>query len=201
MEVLDISVANVALPHIAGDLSVSQDESTWVLTSYLITNAIVMPITGWLAGRFGRKRLFLSCVVAFTVVSLLCGLAPSLPALILLRALQGAAGGGLQPTGQAILNDAFPAEQRGMATAVYAVAVVVAPAVGPMLGGWIADNLDWRWVFLINVPVGAVLVFLIGSLVRTPREEAPKAGGRVDWQGFALVSICPGCPPVVLHRG
>jgi DHA2 family multidrug resistance protein len=201
MEVLDISVANVALPHIAGDLSVSQDESTWVLTSYLITNAIVMPITGWLAGRFGRKRLFLICIVTFTGVSLLCGLAPSLPILILLRAFQGAAGGGLQPTGQAILNDAFPAEQRGMATAVYAVAVVIAPAVGPALGGWISDNFDWRWVFLINVPVGVALAFLIGSLVRTPREDAPKAGGKVDWQGFALVAIALGCLQIVLDRG
>jgi MFS transporter, DHA2 family, multidrug resistance protein len=201
MEILDISVANVALPHIAGDLSVSQDESTWVLTSYLITNAIVMPITGWLAGRFGRKRLFLSCIVTFTIVSLLCGLALSLPMLIALRALQGAAGGGLQPTGQAILNDAFPAEQRGMATAVYAVAAVVAPAVGPALGGWITDNFDWRWVFLINVPVGIALVLLIGSLVRTPREEAPKTRGKVDWLGFAFVAVSLGCLQVVLDRG
>src|SRR5690242_7083688 len=143
-----------------------------------------MPITGWLAGRFGRKRLFLRCIAAFTLVSLLCGLAPSLSVLVVLRALQGAAGGGLQPTGQAILNDAFPSEQQGMATAVYGVAAVVAPAIGPSLGGWITDNYDWRWVFLINVPVGAALLFLIGTLVRTPNEapSGPRSG--VDWAGF-----------------
>jgi MFS transporter, DHA2 family, multidrug resistance protein len=201
MEILDISVANVALPHIAGDLSASQDESTWVLTSYLVTNAIVMPITGWLAGRFGRKRLFLTCITAFAVVSLLCGLAISLPMLVMLRALQGAAGGGLQPTGQAILNDAFPPEKRGMATAVYGVAAVVAPAVGPALGGWITDNYEWRWVFLINVPVGALLVFLIGWLVKTPQEESPRKGGRVDWLGFGFVAISLGCLQVVLDGG
>ncbi|HXS20685.1 MAG TPA: DHA2 family efflux MFS transporter permease subunit [Steroidobacteraceae bacterium] len=201
MEILDISVANVALPHIAGDLSVSQDESTWVLTSYLVANAIVMPITGWLAGRFGRKRLFLSCIAAFTIVSLLCGLAPSLAVLVVLRALQGAAGGGLQPTGQAILNDAFPPEKQGMATAVYGVAAVVAPAIGPSIGGWITDNYEWRWVFLINVPVGALLLFLIGTLVRTP-DEAPSAPhSRVDWPGFWFVAAALGCLQVALDRG
>lgn len=201
MEILDISVANVALPHIAGDLSVSRDESTWVLTSYLVANAIIMPITGWLAARFGRKRLFLSCIAAFTVVSLLCGLAPTLPVLVILRALQGAAGGGLQPTGQAILNDAFPPEKRSMATAVYGVAAVVAPAIGPCVGGWIADNYDWRWVFLINVPVGVTLLFLIGTLVRTP-DEAPSApGSRVDWPGFWFVAASLGCLQIALDRG
>lgn len=201
MEILDISVANVALPHIAGDLSVSRDESTWILTSYLVANAIVMPITGWLAGRFGRKRLFLSCIAAFTIVSLLCGLAPSLSVLVILRTLQGAAGGGLQPTGQAILNDAFPAEQQGMATAVYGIAAVVAPAIGPSLGGWITDNYDWRWVFLINVPVGAVLLFLIGTLVKTPNEAASAQRGGVDWTGFWLVAASLGCLQVALDRG
>jgi DHA2 family multidrug resistance protein len=201
MEILDISVANVALPHIAGDLSVSRDESTWILTSYLVANAIVMPITGWLAGRFGRKRLFLTCIAAFTVVSLLCGLAPSLSVLVILRALQGAAGGGLQPTGQAILNDAFPAEQQGMATAVYGVAVVFAPAIGPSLGGWITDNYDWRWVFLINVPVGMALLFLIGVLVKTPNEAASAPRSGVDWGGFWLVAASLGCLQVALDRG
>lgn len=201
MEILDISVANVALPHIAGDLSVSRDESTWVLTSYLVTNAIVMPITGWLSARFGRRRLFLSCIAAFTVVSLLCGLAPSLPVLVILRALQGAAGGGLQPTGQAILNDAFAAEQQGMATAVYGVAAVVAPAIGPSVGGWIADNYDWRWVFLINVPVGLILLFLIGVLVRTPDEAAGGQHNRVDWPGFWFIAASLGCLQVALDRG
>jgi MFS transporter, DHA2 family, multidrug resistance protein len=201
MEILDISVANVALPHIAGDLSASRDESTWVLTSYLVANAIIMPITGWLAGRFGRKRLFLGCIAAFTVISLLCGLAPNLPALVVLRALQGAAGGGLQPTGQAILNDAFPAEQQGMATAVYGVAAVVAPAIGPSIGGWITDNYEWRWVFLINVPVGAILLFLIGTMVRTPNEAPGTQRSRVDWPGFWFVAASLGCLQVALDRG
>ncbi|HEX5207390.1 MAG TPA: DHA2 family efflux MFS transporter permease subunit [Steroidobacteraceae bacterium] len=201
MEVLDISVANVALPHIAGDLSVSRDESTWILTSYLVANAIIMPITGWLAARFGRKRLFLTCIAAFTIVSLLCGLAPSLPALVILRALQGAAGGGLQPTGQAILNDAFPREKQGMATAVYGVAVVMAPAIGPSLGGWITDNYDWRWVFLINVPVGALLLFLIGALVKTPNEAPSAQRSGVDWTGFWLVAASLGCLQIALDRG
>ena len=203
MEILDISVANVALPHIAGDLSASQDESTWTLTSYLVTNAVVMPVSGWLAARFGRKRFFLTCIASFTVASLLCGLAPSLAVLVILRAIQGAAGGGLQPTGQAILTDAFPPEQRGIATAIYGVAAVVAPAIGPSIGGWITDNYEWRWVFLINVPVGAVLVFLIGFLVRTPNEapstQAARAG--VDWAGFGFIALSLGCLQIVLDRG
>lgn len=203
MEILDISVANVALPHIAGDLSSSQDEATWTLTSYLVTNAMVMPISGWLAGRFGRKRFFLTCIASFAVTSLLCGLAPSLAVLVVLRAIQGAAGGGLQPTGQAILNDAFPPEKRSMATAVYAIAAVVAPAIGPSIGGWITDNYEWRWVFLINVPVGAALVFLIGFLVHTPNEGVDKkaAHSKVDGLGFMFVALSLGCLQVVLDRG
>jgi DHA2 family multidrug resistance protein len=203
MEILDISVANVALPHIAGDLSASQDESTWTLTSYLVTNAVVMPISGWLAARFGRKRFFLTCIASFTIASLFCGLAPNLATLVVLRAIQGAAGGGLQPTGQAILTDAFPPEQRGIATAVYGVAAVLAPAIGPSIGGWITDNYDWRWVFLINVPVGAILIFLIGFLVRTPNEEASgqAAHARVDWGGFGFIALSLGCLQIVLDRG
>jgi DHA2 family multidrug resistance protein len=201
MEVLDISVANVALPHIAGDLSASQDESTWTLTSYLVTNAIVMPISGWLAERFGRKRFFVTCIAGFTLSSLLCGLAINLGMLVVLRAIQGAAGGGLQPTGQAILTDAFPASQRGMATAIYGMAVVFAPAIGPSIGGWITDTYQWRWVFLINVPVGAALVFLIGFLLHTPNEE-PKGGGRrMDWIGLGLITLSLGCLQIVLDRG
>jgi DHA2 family multidrug resistance protein len=201
MEVLDISVANVALPHIAGDLSASQDEATWTLTSYLVTNAIVMPISGWLSEKFGRKRFFLTCISAFTVSSFLCGLSPNLGMLVILRAIQGAAGGGLQPTGQAILTDAFPASQRGMAMAIYGMAVVFAPAIGPSIGGWITDTYQWRWVFLINVPVGAALVFLIAFLVHTPNEDAKNDSSRMDWVGLGLIALALGCLQVVLDRG
>jgi DHA2 family multidrug resistance protein len=201
MEVLDISVANVALPHIAGDLSASQDESTWTLTSYLVTNAIVMPISGWLSERFGRKRFFLTCIAGFTIASFLCGLSVDLGMLVVLRAIQGAAGGGLQPTGQAILTDAFPPEKRGMATAIYAMAVVFAPAIGPTIGGWITDTYEWRWVFFINVPVGAALIFLIGFLLHTPGEDAKPNGSKMDWLGLGLISLGLGCLQVVLDRG
>jgi DHA2 family multidrug resistance protein len=201
MEVLDISVANVALPHIAGDLSASQDESTWTLTSYLVTNAIVMPISGWLSERFGRKRFFLTCIAGFTLASLLCGLSVNLAMLVVLRAIQGAAGGGLQPTGQAILTDAFPPEKRGMATAIYGMAVVFAPAIGPSIGGWITDTYEWRWVFLINVPVGAALIFLIGFLLHTPDEDAKANNNKMDWMGLGLIALALGCLQVVLDRG
>jgi MFS transporter, DHA2 family, multidrug resistance protein len=203
MEILDISVANVALPHIAGDLSVSQDESTWILTSYLVTNATVMPVSGWLSGRFGRKRFFLTCIIGFSIASLACGLAPSLGALVVLRALQGAAGGGLQPSGQAILTDSFPPEQRSIAISIYGVAAIVAPAIGPTIGGWITDNYEWRWVFLMNVPIGIILALLLAFLVRTPHEEPdPATASRsVDWAGFALVALALGCLQVVLDRG
>jgi MFS transporter, DHA2 family, multidrug resistance protein len=202
MEIMDISIANVALPHIAGALSSSQNESTWVLTSYLVTNAIVMPISGWLANNFGRKRLFLTCITGFTVASLLCGFAPSLASLIVLRALQGAAGGGLQPVGQAILSDSFPAEKRGMASAIYGIAAVVAPTVGPTLGGWITDSYNWRWIFLINVPVGIALILLVQALIRDPG-PAPARGRRlsVDWLGFGFIALSLGCLQVVLDRG
>jgi DHA2 family multidrug resistance protein len=202
MEIMDISIANVALPHIAGSLSSSQDESTWVLTSYLVTNAIIMPISGWLANTFGRKRLFLTAIAGFTVTSLLCGLAPNLPTLILLRALQGAAGGGLQPVGQAILNDSFPIEKRGMASAIYGIAAVVAPVIGPTLGGWITDSYEWRWIFLINVPVGIVLVLLVQAVVKERGVAARPRGPRsVDWLGFSFIGLSLGCLQVVLDRG
>ena len=202
MEIMDISIANVSLPHIAGDLSSSQNESTWVLTSYLVTNAIVMPISGWLSNTFGRKRFFLVCIIGFTIASLLCGLAPNLGSLIVLRALQGAAGGGLQPSGQAILADSFPPEKRGMASAVYGIAAVVAPTVGPTLGGWITDNYEWRWIFLINVPVGIALVFLVMGLIHekpVARPQGPRSS--VDWMGFGLVGLSLGCLQIVLDRG
>ncbi|HEX4173403.1 MAG TPA: DHA2 family efflux MFS transporter permease subunit, partial [Acetobacteraceae bacterium] len=202
MEIMDISIANVSLPHIAGDLSSSQNESTWVLTSYLVTNAIVMPISGWLSNRFGRKRFFLTCIIGFTIASLLCGLAPNLASLIALRALQGAAGGGLQPSGQAILADSFPPEKRGMASAVYGIAAVVAPTVGPTLGGWITDNYEWRWIFLINVPVGIALVFLVMALIKEPPAASNRTkGSSVDWFGFGLIGMSLGCLQIVMDRG
>src|SRR5450631_1043785 len=168
MEVLDTSIANVALPHIAGSLSAGTDESTWVLTSYLVSNAIVLPLSGWISSIIGRKRFYMSCVAIFTVSSFLCGLAPNLGMLIFFRILQGAGGGGLQPSEQAILADTFPAAKRGMAFAVYGLAVVLAPAIGPTLGGWITDNFNWRWIFFINIPVGIVSLLLTNMLVKDP---------------------------------
>jgi DHA2 family multidrug resistance protein len=202
MEIMDISIANVSLPHIAGDLSSSQNESTWVLTSYLVTNAVVMPISGWLSDRFGRKRFFLTCIVGFTIVSFLCGLAPNLASLIALRALQGAAGGGLQPSGMAILTDSFPPEKRGMASAIYGIPAVIAPTVGPTLGGWITDNYEWRWIFLINVPVGIALVFLVIALIKEPVRKTNSAKrSSIDWIGFGLIGLSLGCLQIVLDRG
>ena len=202
MEIMDISIANVSLPHIAGSLSSSQDESTWVLTSYLVTNAAVMPISGWLSARFGRKAFFLVCISGFTVASLLCGLAPSLAALVALRAVQGAFGGGLQPMGQAILTDSFPPERRGMATAIYGIAAVVAPTIGPTLGGWITDSYNWRWIFLINVPVGVAVFGLVSVLIheQAPRRDSSKQSP-MDWTGFGFVALSLGCLQVVLDRG
>ena len=203
MEVMDISIANVSLPHIAGDLSSSQDESTWVLTSYLVTNAVVMPISGWLSNTFGRKRFFLACIAGFTASSLLCGLAPNLATLILLRAIQGATGGGLQPAGQAILADSFPPEKRGMATAIYGIATVFAPTIGPTLGGWITDNYNWRWIFLINVPVGITLFFLVTALIQEKGAAVVNKAKNfsVDWFGFGFIALSLGCLQVVMDRG
>src|SRR6202048_404927 len=165
MEVLDTSIANVALPHIAGGLSAGSDESTWVLTSYLVSNAIVLPLSGWFSSLIGRKRFYMSCVALFTISSFLCGLAPSLGMLIFFRVLQGAGGGGLQPSEQAILADTFAPAKRGMAFAVYGMAVVLAPAIGPTLGGWITDNFNWRWIFYINIPVGIISLLLTNRLI------------------------------------
>src|SRR5258707_4270973 len=168
MEVLDTSIANVALPHIAGNLSAGADESTWVLTSYLGSNAIVLPLSGWFSGLIGRKNFYMACVALFTVSSFLCGLAPSLGVLVIFRILQGVGGGGLQASEQAILNDTFTVEKRGMAFAVYGIAVVVAPTIGPWLGGWITDNFSWRWIFYINVPVGIISLLLTNVLISDP---------------------------------
>jgi DHA2 family multidrug resistance protein len=203
MEVLDTSIANVSLPHIAGNLSVSADESTWVLTSYLVSNAVVLPISGWLSSRFGRKRFYMTCVALFTVSSFLCGMAPSLGALIFFRVLQGIGGGGLGPSEQAILVDTFPPAKRGMAMAVYGMAVVLAPAIGPTLGGFITDNFDWRWVFFINVPVGVASLFLSNRFVTDPPHlhTAKDRAGAIDWTGLGLIAVGLGCLEVVLDKG
>ena len=204
MEVLDTSIANVALPHIAGNLSAGADESTWVLTSYLVSNAIVLPLSGWLSGLIGRKRFYMSCVALFTVSSFLCGLAPSLGVLVLFRILQGIGGGGLQPSEQAILNDTFAVEKRGMAFAVYGVAVVVAPTIGPWLGGWITDNFSWRWIFYINVPVGIISLVLTWILISDPpymKRQKLRTGFRIDYIGIGLISLGLGSMQIILDKG
>ncbi|HEU0196459.1 MAG TPA: DHA2 family efflux MFS transporter permease subunit [Nevskiaceae bacterium] len=205
MEMLDISIANVSLPHIAGDLSADTDEASWVLTSYLVTNAIVMPITGWLSNTFGRKRVYLTCIAGFTLCSFLSGLAPNLTTLVILRALQGATGGGLQPSAQAIMTDAFPPSKQGMAMAIYGIAVVFAPAIAPTLGGWITDNFSWRWIFLINVPVGVLVFALTTAMIRDPAAMRKATHGprklHFDGIGFGLVALSLGCLQMVLDRG
>src|SRR5271170_4116703 len=203
MEVLDTSIANVALPHIAGSLGASQEEATWVLTSYLVASAIILPISGWLSNRIGRKRFYMSCVVMFTVCSLLCGIAPTLPFLIIARILQGLGGGGLAPSEQAILTDTFPVERRGQAFAVYGMAVVAAPAIGPTLGGWITDNFNWHWIFFINIPVGLLSLFFTSRLVEDPPwlREKKGAGIKIDYIGLSLLVIGIACFQFVLDKG
>ena len=207
MEVLDTSIANVALPHIAGGLSASIDEATWILTSYLVSNAIVLPASAWASTVLGRKRFYMSCVALFTISSALCGLAPSLSALILFRIMQGAGGGGLQPSEQGILADTFPPERRGMAFAVYGMAVVLAPAIGPTLGGWITDNYNWRWIFYINVPVGLLSLFLTHRMIEDPphlkeaRRRAFSEGLRIDYVGLMLLVLTFGPFQVMLDKG
>lgn len=207
MEVLDTSIANVALPHIAGALSASVDESTWVLTSYLVSNAIVLPMSAWLSTRIGRKRFYMSCVALFTVSSFLCGIAPTLGTLILFRVLQGAGGGGLQPSEQSILADTFSPAQRGMAFAIYGMAVVLAPAIGPTLGGWITDNYEWRWIFFINIPVGIVSLILTHRMIQDPphlireQQRVRRQGMRIDFIGLALLALAFGPLQVVLDKG
>ena len=205
MEVLDTSIANVALPHIAGSVGASLDESTWVLTSYLVASAVVLPISGWLQNRFGRKRFYMTCVVIFTLCSLLCGIAPTLPILIFARILQGLGGGGLAPSEQAILADTFPPEKRGQAFALYGMAVVFAPAIGPTLGGWITDNFNWHWIFFINLPVGLLSLYLSNRVVEDPphliaRKEASKHL-KVDFPGLALVGLGVGLLEFTLDKG
>ncbi len=205
MEVLDTSIANVALPHIAGSLGASSNEATWVLTSYLVASAIVLPISGWLQNRFGRKRFYMTSVALFTASSMLCGFAPSLPLLILARILQGAGGGGLAPSEQAILADTFPVAKRGQAFAVYGMAVVVAPAIGPTLGGWITDNYNWHWIFFINLPIGLISLFLTTRMVEDPPylQERRKTSRveSVDFIGLVTVAAGVGSLEFVFDKG
>ena len=203
MEVLDTSIANVSLPHIAGGLSAGVDESTWILTSYLVSNAIILPMSGWFSNLIGRKRFYMSCVAVFTISSFLCGLAPNLGALIVFRVLQGLGGGGLQPSEQAILADTFPPAKRGMAFAIYGMAVVVAPAIGPTLGGFITDNYSWRWIFYINVPIGIISLLLTSRLISDPPHlnEARKRSFSIDYIGLGLLALGLGALQVVLDKG
>jgi MFS transporter, DHA2 family, multidrug resistance protein len=203
MEVLDTSIANVALPYMAGSLGASTDQSTWVLTSYLVSNAVVLPISGWLASVLGRKRFFMGCLVIFTLSSLLCGIAPSLGAIILFRILQGAGGGGLQPMAQAILADTFPPEKRGLAFALYGVTAVIAPTIGPTLGGWITDNYTWRWIFFINLPVGILALLLVYRLVEDPpwAKSVQGALGKIDYIGVSLLILGIAALQVMLDKG
>jgi DHA2 family multidrug resistance protein len=207
MEVMDTSIANVSLRHIAGSLSAGQSESTWVLTSYLVSNAIILPISGWLASVMGRKRFYMTCVATFTISSFLCGIAPSLPWLLFFRVLQGAGGGGLAPSEQSILADTFPERLRGQAFALYGMAVVLAPAIGPSLGGWITDNYNWRWIFFINVPVGILSLFLTYSIVQdsaAAKKETKsiwRGGLKIDYMGFGLVALGLGCLQIILDKG
>ncbi len=207
MEVLDTSIANVALPYISGGLSVGRSQATWVLTSYLVANAIVLPLSGWLIGLIGRKRFYMTCVFLFTVSSALCGAAPNIEMLIFFRILQGIGGGGLQPSEQGILIDTFPANLRGMAMALYGVAVVVAPILGPVLGGYISDNYSWRWIFYINIPIGVLSLFLTHLIVQDPpgmeeeRKQAWKKGLSIDYIGLGLVSLGLGSLEVLYAKG
>ena len=203
MEVLDTSIANVALPHIAGNLGATPDESTWVQTSYLVSNAIILPMSGWLSTRIGRKRFYMMCVVMFTLSSMLCGLATTLPMLVLFRVMQGLGGGGLGPSEQAILADTFTPEQRNMGFAIYGMAIVVAPAIGPTLGGWITDNYSWHWIFFINVPIGIISLLLTQRVVHDPPHvlEARKRTGSTDYFGIATIVIGVGLLQYVLDKG
>lgn len=203
MEVLDTSVANVSLPHIAGNLSATIDESTWVLTSYLVSNAIVLPLSGWFSTLFGRKRFYMFCVGLFTISSFLCGLAPSLGLLVFFRVLQGAGGGALQPVSQAILVESFPREKQGMAMAFYGMGVVLAPVIGPTLGGWITDNYSWRWIFLINIPVGILSLVLTRALIFDPVYLVRRAWNKmkVDYVGLGFLAVGLGFLQVMLDKG
>ncbi len=203
MEILDTSIANVALPHISGSLGASIDQGTWVLTTYLVANAIVLPISGWITSIVGRKRFFLICIGLFTASSVLCGLAPSLPILLMARSFQGVGGGGLQPMAQAIMADVFPPEKRGLAFSVYGLTAVVAPTLGPTLGGWITDNFSWHWIFLINLPVGLLALILVLRLVEDPPflRRTKLGENRFDYIGFSALALGVAALQIVLDKG
>src|SRR5271167_4844051 len=200
MEVLDTTDVNVSLPHIAGSLSATVDEATWTLTSYLVANAIILPLTGWLSNFFGRKRLLMLSVSGFTVSSFLCGLAPTLPFLIVCRVIQGACGGGLQPLSQAILLESFPPEKRGQAMAFWALGIVVAPMLGPVAGGWLTDNYSWRWVFYINVPIGVGALILTQVFIFDPPYLRKESKG-IDYWGIGLLVLGIGSLQIMLDKG
>jgi DHA2 family multidrug resistance protein len=200
MEVLDTTVVNVSIPHISGNLSATYEEGTWVVTSYLVANAIVLPMSGWLASYFGRRKMLMSCVAAFSIASLLCGMATSLPQLIVFRVLQGLAGGGLQPLSQAILLETFPKEKHGQAMAAYGLGIIVAPIVGPTLGGWITDNYTWRWIFYLNIPVGMFSLMMMARFVHDPAYLKRKLGG-VDLWGIGLLALGLGALQILLDTG
>ena len=201
MEILDTSVANVSLPHIAGSMAASNEEALWVLTSYLVANAIILPASGWLAGFFGRKRLLMACMLIFTLASLAAGAATSLGMIIAARVLQGAGGGALQPLAQAVLLESFPPERRGSAMAVYGMGVVVAPIIGPTLGGWITDNYSWRWIFYINLPVGLLALLMTYTFVEDPPWVRGGRRSRIDYLGFGLLAVWLGTLQIVLDKG
>jgi MFS transporter, DHA2 family, multidrug resistance protein len=201
MEVIDTSIASVALPHIAGSLSATTDEATWVLTSYLVANAIILPASGWFALRFGRKRFLITCIVIFTISSFICGAATSLGMILIARAVQGAGGGALQPLSQAILLESFPPEKRGAAMAVFALGVVVAPVLGPTLGGWLTDQYSWRWAFYINIPIGVLAIFMLMRFVTDPPYIKDAHPGRIDGIGLGLLAISLACLQIILDKG
>jgi MFS transporter, DHA2 family, multidrug resistance protein len=201
MEVLDTSVANVALQHIAGSLSVSSDEATWVLTSYLVSNAVVLPATGWLSRYFGRRRFLIGCIALFTFASALCGMADSLGMLIVARILQGVGGGALQPVSQAVMLETFPQEKRGISMSVYSIGVIVAPILGPTLGGWLTDDYSWRWVFYINLPVGIFAIIMCLLFLENPPYLKSAKGDRIDFIGLGLLVVWIGCLQIMLDKG
>src|SRR5260370_6777644 len=201
MEVLDTSVANVALPHIAGSCSATPEEATWVLTRYLVSNAILLPAANWLGRYFGCKRFLIVCISLFTLSSALCGAATSLGMLVVARIAQGAGGGALQPIAQAVLMESFPVEKRGSAMAVFGLGVVVAPIIGPTLAGWITDNYFWRWIFYINIPIGILAIFMARTFIEDPPYIRDQRPGRIDYIGFGLMAVALGSLQLVLDKG